>query len=211
VAEQGRGAIFFAGETSIVRVVERALAIEGRLSVDDIRRGELAGEMRAKLDAAAARLRGVLPAVERMPAGPTTLSEDLARRSGVQLAIVDPLQMLARGEREQDEELAAAVRHLKATAVDLNVAILATAHRPTLTSRPDRRPQLDDFGALGAVKQHADVVLGLFREEMYDNVRDLEGATELHVLKNRSGALGYADLYFYAQWMRFEDLVEPDR
>jgi replicative DNA helicase len=147
----------------------------------------------------------------RLPAGPDRLAEDLATRSDVELAIVDPLQMLARGERQQDEELAAAVRRLKTTAVDRNVVILATAHLPTLASRPDRRPQLDDFGALGAVKQHADVVLGLFREEMYDKMRDLEGATELHVLKNRSGALGYADLYFYAQWMRFEDLVEPDR
>jgi replicative DNA helicase len=54
-------------------------------------------------------------------------------------------------------------------------------------------------------------VLGLFREGMYDTTRTLEGATELHILKNRSGATAYADLYFYAQWMRFEDLVEPDR
>ena len=54
-------------------------------------------------------------------------------------------------------------------------------------------------------------MLGVFREELYNSIRDVEGAAELHVLKNRNGALGYADLYFYRQWVRFEDMVEPTR
>jgi replicative DNA helicase len=77
--------------------------------------------------------------------------------------------------------------------------------------RKDPRPQLDDFGALGAVKQFADVVLGLYRHEMYESAPDVDGATELLVLKNRNGARGYVDLFFYKQWMRFEDMLEPDR
>lgn len=82
---------------------------------------------------------------------------------------------------------------------------------PLLTARADRRPSLDDFGALGSVKQQADVVLGLFRQDMYEASRDIEGATELLIRKNRSGPTGYVDLYFYAQWMRFEDMLDPDR
>jgi replicative DNA helicase len=70
------------------------------------------------------------------------------------------------------------------------------------------RPTLSDFGALGAVKQHADVVLGIFREEMYENARGIDGATELHILKNRHGVTGYVDLFFYKKWLRFEDMVE---
>jgi replicative DNA helicase len=54
-------------------------------------------------------------------------------------------------------------------------------------------------------------VLALFREEMYDSSRGIEGATELLVAKNRNGPTGYADLYFYKQWMRFEDMLDPDR
>jgi replicative DNA helicase len=118
---------------------------------------------------------------------------------------------LTRGERAMDEEVADAVRRLKTIAVQQNIAILATAQLPHLSARDDRRPQLDDFGALGAVKHHADVILALFREDMYDRRRDLEGATELLVRKNRNGSTGYVDLYFYAQWMRFEDMVDPDR
>ena len=103
------------------------------------------------------------------------------------------------------------MRQLKALAVSTKTAILATAQLPMLAARDDRRPQLDDFGAMGAVKHHADVVLAIFREDMYDRRREIEGATELLIRKNRNGSTGYVDLYFYAQWMRFEDMLDPDR
>src|SRR5256885_9738173 len=77
--------------------------------------------------------------------------------------------------------------------------------------RPNARRALDDFGHLGAIKQHADVVLGLYREEMYNPGHGVDGATELIVLKNRNGPTGFVDLYFYRRWMRFEDMLDPDR
>jgi replicative DNA helicase len=210
-SEEGRSVVFYAGETSTDRVAERVLAIEGRARVDDLRGGTLDDTTRASIGAVALRLRDAPLTIERLPAGVDELAADVGTRQEIDLAIVDPLQMLASNGPIQDEALASAVRRLKRLAVDAGVAILMTAHLPHLAERADRRPRLDDFGALGAVKQHADVVLGLFREGMYDATRLLEGATELHVLKNRSDATAYADLYFYAQWMRFEDLVEPDR
>ena len=73
------------------------------------------------------------------------------------------------------------------------------------------RPTLADFGALGAVPQLADVVLAVYREEMYAPGNGVEGATELIVRKNRNGSTGYVDLYFYKQWLRFEDMLDPDR
>jgi len=127
------------------------------------------------------------------------------------LVIVDSVQGIGGGRRDAAEEQASAVRALKSLALDAGVAILATAQLPQLSARADRRPQLDDFGALGAVKHHADVVLALYREGMYDSARDIEGATELLLRKNRHGNTGYVDLYFYAQWMRFEDMLDPDR
>lgn len=210
-SEERRSVVFYSGETSIGRIVERVLAIEGRARIDDLRGGSLDDATRASVGGAAVRLRDAALTIERLPESVDALATDLGQRVATALAVVDPLQMLADGGATQDEALAHVVRRLKRLAVDADVAILVTAHLPQLAARADRRPNLDDFGALGAVKQHADVVLGLFREGMYDATRLLEGATELHVLKNRSGATGYADLYFYAQWMRFEDLVEPDR
>jgi replicative DNA helicase len=104
------------------------------------------------------------------------------------------------------------LRHLKALALEREVALLVVAQLPGFQAgRDSKRPTLDDYGILGAPKQHADVVLSLFREEMYNPGGGVEGATELLVAKNRNGPTGFVDLYFYRRWMRFEDMLDPDR
>ncbi len=205
----GVPAAYYTGEMSVERVLERMLALEGRARIDDLRRGTLDEGTRASAGAAALRLRDVSPMVERLPATVEQLGESIAARGGARLVVIDGLQSLGAGRLAQDEELAAAVRALKAAALQSELALLLLAHLPNLDrSRPDRRPTLDDFGALHAPKQHADVVLALYREEMYQGGLSVEGATELLALKNRSGPTGYVDLYFYKHWMRFEDLLE---
>lgn len=206
------------GEMDMERLLERVLAIEGRASVDDIRAGTLDEQTRAAIGAAAVRLRDQLPRLSRVPAGGVEALVEALRETppahdgeGPRLLVVDSLQSIPRGGMPQDEELAAAVLALKRHAVDAGAAVLATAHLPALTRiHPDNRPRLDDFGALGAVKHHADVVLGLYREELYARAPGHEGATELALLKNRNGPTTYVDLYFYKQWVRFEDVMDPE-
>jgi replicative DNA helicase len=196
------------------RVLERALAIEGRVRIDDLRRGTLDEAARASVGAAAVRLRDNALRVERSPAPGTAdvIIERSAEARDVALVVVDGLQTLTSGALHPGEELASAVQRLKTMAMDQHVAVLLTAHLTVVANdRSDPRPHLDDFGALGAVRHHADVVLGLFREEMYQAGNGVDGATELIILKNRNGGMGYADLYFYKQWMRFEDMLDPDR
>ena len=210
-AQDERRVAFFSGETSVERVLERALAIEGRVAVDDIRNGRLDDQTRSSIGSVAVRLRDAPIVVERITGGAEVLADELRRTLDIHLAIVDPLQALTTGTRPQDEDLALAIRQLKVLAIELELALIVTAHLPQhARDRANRRPTLEDFGALGAVKQHADVVLGLFREEMYQT-QGAEGATEVLALKNRNGATGYVDLYFYKQWMRFEDMLDPDR
>ncbi|MFL5560017.1 MAG: DnaB-like helicase C-terminal domain-containing protein [Gemmatimonadaceae bacterium] len=212
-AQAERTVAFLSGEMNISRIMERALAIEGRVSVDDIRTGKLDDVSRASLGAAAVKLRDRAPQVDRLVSGGVaSLTDDLRRRLDLELAICDSLQSVAIGTRDRDEELAATVRDLKALAVESDIALIVTTRLTELQrDRADMRPQLADYGALGAIAEHADVVLGLFREEMYDGARGIEGATELIVNKNRNGGMGYADLYFYKKWMRFEDMLDPDR
>jgi replicative DNA helicase len=214
VAERGDPSAVMTGEMDEERMWERALAMEGRVKLDDIRRGRLSDEARASLGAAAVRLR------ERpltwLPMAGGRLDEVAARlaSTGSALTVVDFLQMLPPegAPREQQEEMAAAVRKLKELAAASNSAMLLLAQLPLHDpKRRDPRPSLDDFGALGAVKYHADVVLGLYREEMYQVQRGVEGATEMIVAKNRHGTTGFVDLFFYREWMRFEDMIDPDR
>ncbi|HET7459263.1 MAG TPA: DnaB-like helicase C-terminal domain-containing protein [Gemmatimonadaceae bacterium] len=210
--EQAGNVVYFSGEMTVDRVVERALALEGRARVDDLRRGALGDEAaRGAVGAAALRLRDAALDLATLPAGGAdALAEALRRTLDLRMAVVDPIEALAVGGRARDEELAAATARLKALALEVGAPIVVTAQLPRLErGRSDLRPRLDDFGALGALAQHADVVLALFREEMYDpGAPGVEGATELLVLKNRNGPTGYVDLYFYKQWMRFEDMVE---
>lgn len=209
VATQERATHFYSGEMTVERVLERALAMEGRARIDDLRRGTMDEATRAGVGAAAVRLRDELPVIERIPAGGVAaIAEEVQAVGGLQLVVIDGLEALLPGARESDEEGAAAVRALKQLALDSRTAMLLTTPLSRLVAREDRRPLLDDFGAGGAIKERADVVLGLFREGMYDSARDIAGATELLVRKNRNGGTGYVDLFFYEQWMRFEDMVE---
>ena len=212
-SDAGAKTRFLSGEMDLPRAAERALAIEARVRIDDLRRGSLDDAARANLEAAARRLELRFPSFSTIDAGGVpALEQDGPRLSSIDLLVVDPLESLATGARPLHEELATAVRSLKRLATERDVCVFTTSHLPALPrDRKDPRPQLDDFGALGAVKQFADVVLGLYRHEMYESAPDVDGATELLVLKNRNGARGYVDLFFYKQWMRFEDMLEPDR
>jgi replicative DNA helicase len=211
-SEAGAKVRFLSAEMDQTRAAERALAIEARVRVDDLRRGNLDTESRSRLEAAARRVEQQFPTFDPLLTSDTGALEHDVRLQGVDLVVIDPLQALAISSSSGRPPVASAARALKRLAVERDVCVVATSGLPQIVrDRKDLRPQLDDFGALGAPKQFADVVLGLYRQEMYDSAPDVDGATELLVLKNRNGSRGYVDLFFYKQWMRFEDMLEPDR
>lgn len=219
VAQQSVGVAFFSGEMDEERLMERALAIEGRVAVDEIRAARLNDQTRAGIGGAAVRLRG-LPLTMLPLAGENfeAVFERLDPLRQIGLVIVDYLQLvpppseIGRARTTQDEDIAVVLRHLKALALARQVALLVVAQLPHFKAgRDDERPTLEDYGALGAPKQHADVVLSIFREEMYNPGGGVEGATELLVAKNRNGPTGFVDLFFYRRWMRFEDMLDPER
>src|SRR6266550_3317710 len=215
VAQQSPGVAFLSGEMNEERLMERALAIEGRVAVDELRAATLTDQTRAGVGGAAVRLRG-LPITFLPLAGEDfeMVFERLAPLRQVGLVVVDYLQLVPppRERTTQDEDTALVLRHLKALALNRQVALLVVAQLPGFNAaRADQRPTLNDYGVLGAPKQHADVVLSIFREEMYNPGGGVDGATELLVSKNRNGPTGFVDLYFYRRWMRFEDMLDPDR
>jgi replicative DNA helicase len=214
VAGQDLGVALLSGEMDEERLMERALAMEGRVSMDELRAADLSDQMRASIGAAAVLLRD-LP-LHLLPLAAMDLDTALARLDGLErvaLVVLDYLQLVpppaGTAAGAQDEEMAAVLRRLKAVALEREVALLVVSQLPRFTpGRANHRPTLDDFGHLGAVKQHADVVLALYREEMYNPGYGVDGATELLVTKNRNGPTGFVDLYFYRRWMRFEDMLD---
>jgi replicative DNA helicase len=212
-ARAGVPTLYLSGEMSPDRVLERALAIEGRVPIDDLRQGRLDPPTRAAVGAAALGLREA-PWLIRPLLGASfdEVVSSLDQVPGRSLMVVDSLQLAsppAPAER-LEERVASVVRALKALAVERNLAVLAVAQLPAhRADRGDARPTLDDFGAMGAVKQDADVVLGIYREEMYRPGQGVEGATELIVAKNRNGPTGFVDLFFHPRVLRFEDMLDP--
>jgi replicative DNA helicase len=213
-AALGHPVLYLSGEMSEERLLERALALEARVAVDALRRGELDELTRAAVGAAALKLRDFPLMLRPLRPGRAALAEELRTVPRRALCIVDELQLVehpAPGETAE-QSLASITRHLKQLALDEDIALLAVAQLPRLRpGRQDPRPTLEDLGGGGAVKQIADVVLALYREEMYRPSIGVEGAVELLALKNRNGPTGYLDLYFYRQWLRFEDMLDPDR
>jgi replicative DNA helicase len=212
-ARSGVPALLLSGESSPERVMERALALEGKASIDDLRQGRLDAPTRAAVGAAAIRLRDTPLVFRDLPA---ERFEDL--RATVDfvpprgLLVVDSLQLAPppRPAARLEDRVALSVRALKALAVERNLAALVVAQLPRhRAQRADPRPVLDDLGGQGTIKQHADVVLAIYREEMYRPGQGVEGATELIVAKNRNGPTGFVDLYFYPRFLRFEDLLDP--
>jgi replicative DNA helicase len=206
--------MYFSGEMSPDRVLERALALEGKVSIDDLRQGRLDDSARASVGAVAVRLRDnplmVSPLLGSSFEEIRAALDTLPRR---QLLVVDSLQLTAppRAAARLQERVALAVRALKALAVERDLVVLVLAQLPGhRATRPDPRPVLDDLGGFGAVKQNADVILMLYREEMYRPDQGVQGATELIVAKNRNGPTGFVDLYFYPQWLRFVDMLDAD-
>jgi replicative DNA helicase len=213
-ARLGTPTLYFSGEMSEERLLERALAVEGKATIDEIRGGKLSDPSRAAVGAAAVRLRG-LPLEIRGLHGLSFDDMNGAIRMVPprRLVVIDPVQLVEppRPGSSAEETLALAARSLKSLALEHDAAVLALAQVTTNPAgREDPRPTLEDLGGLGAVKQHADLVLAIYREEMYRPGGGMEGATELIVAKNRNGPTGFVDLYFYRRWLRFEDMLDPE-
>jgi replicative DNA helicase len=203
-------ALLLTGEMHPERAYERALAMGAKVSLESLRLGVVSEEDRAKLATAAVTLRNRAPVIETITSGTlAAIDRAVEATPDVSLVVVDPLECLLDRDSGRDEALGFAVLSLKRLALQRHVAVLLTSHLPQLArERQDRRPRLTDFGLGGAIGTHADLVLGLYREELYEADLGVSGAAELLLLKNRDGARGYVDLYFDTRYSRFEDVLE---
>ena len=140
-------------------------------------------------------------------------SRRLKAEHGLDLIIVDYIQLMqGRGRFEnRTQEISSISRGLKGLAKELNVPVVALSQLSRAPeSRADRRPQLSDLRESGALEQDADVVMFIFREEMYQETPENAGVAEIIIGKQRNGPTGAVRLAFLKQQTRFE-LLSPDR
>ena len=136
-------------------------------------------------------------------------SRRLKAEHGLDLVIIDYLQLMqGRGRFEnRNQEIASISRSLKALAKELDVPVMALSQLSRAPeSRGDKRPQLSDLRESGALEQDADVVLFIFREDMYEETPENANVAEIIIGKQRNGPTGTVKLAFLKQQTRFENL-----
>jgi replicative DNA helicase len=216
--EHNIGVGIFSLEMSKDQLVQRLLCSEGLVDAQRLRRGQLRDDDYPKL-ARAAGLLGTAPIWIDDSAAITPLAmRSKARRlkadHNIGMIVVDYLQLMqgpANAESRQ-QEISQISRSLKALAKELDIPVVALSQ---LSRAPDQRagdhkPQLSDLRESGAIEQDADVVIFIFRQEMYDGSTDkdgnnLEGLAELIVGKQRNGPTGMVPLYFKKEYTRFDN------
>jgi replicative DNA helicase len=222
--ECGTPVAFFSLEMSKESIVQRLLCSEGRVNSSRLRTGGLTDQEYMQLATAAGHLNTAPIWIDDTAAITALELRAKARRLKAEvdlgLIVVDYLQLM-RGPRAENrvQEISAISGALKAVAKELSVPVIALSQLSRAPEqRTDHRPQLADLRESGAIEQDADLVLFLYRPEVY--ARDdpgvdgesLEGRAELIIGKQRSGPTGKVDLYFRKEFTRFESVTRraPD-
>lgn len=202
--------LLLSSEMPAERVYERALSMSAKVPLESIQLGNVSPDERTRLATAALALRNRIPVVETITNDSLQeISAAIEASQGSPIVIVDALEGMLQRDHLHSEALTHSVLTLKRLALKHNIAVILATHLPNLDrQRPDRRPRLADFGLGGSIGSHADLVLGLFREELYDGDLGVTGGAELLILKHRHGPRSYVDLYFDSRFGRFEDVLE---
>lgn len=133
----------------------------------------------------------------------------LKAEHGLDLVVVDYLQLMHMGGRwdNRQQEITAISRSLKALAKEINVPVVALSqlHRGPETRGKDHRPMLSDLRESGAIEQDADLVMFIYREEVYETSEENRGLAEILVRKQRNGPIGDVELVFLKEYTRFEN------
>jgi len=204
---------FFSLEMSAEQLVQRLIAGETGISSQRLRIGDIHDIEWDKLVKASGTLSEAMIFIDDT-ASPTpteirTKARRLASEYGLGLIIVDYLQLMVGGTRTENrvQEISYISRALKSLARELNVPVLAMSQLSrAVEGRQDKRPILSDLRESGSIEQDADVVLFIYREELYEQNTDRKNIADIIVSKHRNGPTGQVSLRFVSDQTKFVDL-----
>ncbi len=217
--EAGLPVGIFSMEMSGTQLVMRMLGSVGRLDQHKVRTGRLADEDWRRLTDAVGKLNEAPIHIDETAALNALELRARARRLHRQygrlgLIVVDYLQLMsasAQGENRATE-ISEISRSLKALAKELNVPVVALSQlNRSLEQRPNKRPVMSDLRESGAIEQDADVILFIYRDEVYNPDSTEKGKSEVIIGKQRNGPIGTVTLVFQGEYTRFANFADPGR
>ena len=213
--EKNTPVAFFSLEMSKEQIALRLLCSEARIDAHKLRGGFLSESDWPKLTLAAGSL-SEAPVFVDDTAGLNVLemrakARRLKKDQGLGMIIVDYLQLMRDSSRSEsrEQEISSISRSLKGLAKELNIPVIALSQlNRKVEDRTDKRPQLSDLRESGAIEQDADVILFVYRDEVYHkDDPEKKGKAEIIVGKQRNGPIGNVSLVFIDKYSSFQSLA----
>jgi replicative DNA helicase len=207
----------FSMEMGATQLATRMIGSVGRLDQHRMRNGNLEDDDWVRLTTALGKLNDA-PIYIDEGAGLSSFdvrarARRLHRQCGkLGLIVVDYLQLMAgtsgRASENRATEISEISRSLKSLAKELDVPVVALSQlNRSVEQRPDKRPVMSDLRESGAIEQDADLILFIYRDEVYNPDSDDKGTAEIIIAKQRNGPIGRVRLTFLGQHTRFENFV----
>ncbi|HEX6157133.1 MAG TPA: replicative DNA helicase [Burkholderiales bacterium] len=214
--DNGLPVAVFSMEMSASQVATRMLGSIARVDQHKMRTGRLNDSEWGSLSDAMGKLHETPIYIDE--GGALTALEVRARArrlkrqfSKLGLVVIDYLQLMASSQQGENRatEISEISRSLKAMAKELDVPVIALSQlNRALEQRPNKRPVMSDLRESGAIEQDADVILAIYRDEVYNPESPDKGTAEVNILKQRNGPIGVVKLTFLGQFTRFENHQE---
>jgi replicative DNA helicase len=204
----------FSMEMSDTQLVMRLFSSLGQIGQDKLRTGRLDNQDWINLRSAMTMLKGSQMFIDQTPSlSPLDLrarARRMKRDHDIGLIVIDYLQLMkvpGFGEN-RTQEISEISRSLKALAKELKVPVIALSQlNRALEQRPDKRPKMADLRESGAIEQDADLILFIYRDEVYNEDSPDRGKAEIIIGKHRNGATGHFNLTFQGEFLRFRDFT----
>jgi len=206
----------FSMEMPTDQLVTRMLSSVGGVPLNSLRNGRVADNDWDRIMSATSQLKEAKILIDETPGlSPMELrarARRLKREHGLGLIIVDYIQLMqVPGYREnRTNEVGEITRGLKIMAKELSVPVIALSQlNRSVEQRENKRPVMADLRESGSIEQDADMILMIYREEVYDKNTTKQGIAEIGVVKHRNGEIGSFNLTFQGQFSRFANYA-PD-
>ncbi|KGE03771.1 replicative DNA helicase [Pseudohaliea rubra] len=215
VLAQERPVLVFSMEMPAEQLIMRMLSSIGRINQTKVRNGKLDQEDWPKLSGAVGKLKDVPLYIDDTPALTPTEVRSRARRvvrehGDLAMIMLDYLQLMqvAGSGEGRTAEISEISRNLKAIAKEFGCPVVALSQlNRSLEQRPNKRPVNSDLRESGAIEQDADVILFIYRDEVYNEDSPDKGVAEIIIGKQRNGPIGTVRLAFVGEFTRFENLA----